>query len=97
MHASAFPGTISARKVVFDKGLTCASSGPAAKGSANARTSEATERRENASASAALGEGLATGTDADGFAQVKACAAGPSAVAEGGTRAGGARRRECAR
>ena len=97
VRAGACPGTISARKVLFYKGPRCASSKPVAKRSANARTSEAAQRHENASTSAALGEGLAAGTDVDRFAQVKSCAAGPSAAAEGATRAGGARRRERAR
>ena len=48
MRAGVFPGTISARKLLFDIGPTCASPELAAKGSANARTSEVTERCENA-------------------------------------------------
>ena len=91
VRADACPGTISAWKVLFYKGPRCASSKPAAKRSANACTSKAAQRHENVSVSAALGEGLAAGTDVDRFAQVKACAAGPSAAAEGATRAGEAR------
>ena len=97
VRAGAFPGTISAQKLLFDIGPTCASPEPAAKGSANARTSEATERRENVGVSAALREGSATGTYADGLARVTACVAGPSTAAGGNTRAGGTRQRERAR
>jgi hypothetical protein len=52
-------------------------------------TSEVTKRRENACVRKVLGERLSVGTDADRFAQVKACAAWPSAAAEGDARVGG--------
>jgi len=55
---------------------------------ANARPSEVGERRENASPSNALEGGCATGTAADGFAQVKECATEPVTAAEGDARAG---------
>ena len=97
VRAGAFPGTMSARKLLFDIGLTWASPGPAEKRSANMRTSEATEGCENASASAVLREGSTARTYADARARVTTCVAGPSAAAGGSTRAGGTQQRERAR
>ena len=88
VHTGAFPGTMSARKLLFDIGPTWASPGPAEKRSANTCTSEATEGCENASASAVLREGSTAGT----YADVRV--AGPSAAAGGSTHAGGTRQRE---
>ena len=97
MRAGAFPGTISARKLLFDIGPTCSSPELAAKRSANTCTSEATEGRKNAGTSGALREGSAAGAYADGLARVTACVAGPSAAAGGNTRARGTRQHERAR
>jgi hypothetical protein len=66
----------------------CLDASPVAESGANARPGEAAERCENASAGTALEDGYASGTAADGFPQVKKCAAEPAAAAEGDTRAG---------
>jgi len=87
-HARAFPGIISARKVSAGEVLTYTNPIPAAEKRANARLSEAGERRENVSPSTVLEGGCATGTAADGFAQLKERAAEPVAAAEGDARVG---------
>jgi len=86
--ARAFPGIISARKVSAGEVLTYKNPRLAAEKGANARPSEAGERRENASPSTALEGGCATGTAADRFARLKERAAEPVAAAEGDARAG---------
>ena len=68
LRASAFPGTISARKVLLEGGPAHASPGPAAEKGANAYASEATERHENAGARAPLERKCAVGIEANRFA-----------------------------
>jgi len=68
--------------------LTYTNPRPAAEEGANARPSEAGERRENASPSNALEGGCATGTTADGFTRVKEHTAELVAAAEGDAWAG---------
>ena len=87
-RARAFPGIISARKVSAGEVLTYKNPRPVAEKGANARPSEAGERRENASPSTALEGGCATGTTVDGFTRLKECAAEPVAAAEGDAQAG---------
>ena len=91
-----FPGIISAQKVSAGEVLTYTNPRPAVEEGANACPSEVGERRENASPRNALEGGCATGTAADGFAQVKECAAEPVAAAEGDRR-GQAQQSGCTR
>ena len=61
---------------------------PVAESGANTRPGEAAQRCENVSTGAALEDAYASGTAADGFPQVRKCAAEPAAAAEGDTRTG---------
>jgi len=86
--ARAFPGIISAQKVSAGEVLTYTNPRLAAEEGTNTHLSEAGERRKNASPSTVLEGGCATGTAADGFAQVKERAAELVTAAEGVAQAG---------
>ena len=73
--ASAFPGIISARNIVYADVPACTNHGTAAEGGANAYPGGAAERRENASPCAAPESGYASGSAVDRSARVKERAA----------------------
>ena len=72
--AGAFPGIISAQKMIGKILLAYASTVKATEGGANTLPGKATGKGEKASHGAALEGGYAAGTAAAGFAQVEECA-----------------------
>jgi len=68
MHMRAFPGIISAWKVILGELLTDVNPRAVVERRANARACEAAERHENTGLGSALKAECATGTAADGFA-----------------------------
>jgi len=90
MHARAFPGSISVRKVSLGEPLAYTDPGPAVEEGANADPGRAAERCRNAGPvpGAALEAKYATGTAADGFARMKEPTAEPAVAAEGDVWAG---------
>ena len=66
-RASAFPGTISARKEVSEEGLARASPGPAAERGANACLGEARKDARARTRALSLEGGFAAETNADGL------------------------------
>ena len=82
------PGIISAWKVSPGELLAYVNPRPAAEEGAKANPGGAAERRRNAGPGTALDAQCATGTAADGFAQVKERAAEAAAAAEGDVQAG---------
>ena len=67
-HARAFPGIISAWKVILEELLTYVNPRPAVERCTNACTCKAAERCKNAGLGSALKVECATGTAADRFA-----------------------------
>jgi len=88
MRVRAFPGIISAWKVSPGELLAYVNPRLAAEEGAKANPGGAAERRRNAGLGAALDAQCVTGTTADGFTQVKECAAEAAAAVEGDTQAG---------
>jgi len=84
----AFPGIISARKVSLGELLAYTDPRLAAEEGTKANPGGAAERCRNAGPSTALDVQCATGTAADGFTQVKECAAEAAAVVEGDVQVG---------
>jgi len=88
VYAGAFPGIISARKLVWELFPVYANSGNAVEGGASAYPSRAVERSKNAYPGTVPEGGYASGYAVDRSAQVKEGAAEPAAAAEGDVRAG---------
>jgi len=88
VHVRAFLGIISARKVSPGELLAYANPRPVTEECAKANPGGAAESCKNAGPGAVLEAQCATGTAADGFAQVKERAAEPATVAEGDALAG---------
>jgi len=88
VHARAFLGIISARKLFLGELLTYTNPRPVAEEGAKANPGGAEEGCRNAGPGTALDAQCATGTAADGFAQVNECTAEPGAAVEGDALAG---------
>jgi len=88
MRVRAFPGIISAWKVLFGEIPTCASLESVEEGGADAGPVEAAESCKSAPAGAALEGGCAAGATADRFAQVERCIVGLAGIVEGDAQLG---------
>ena len=88
MRARAFPGIISAQKVLFGEIPTCASLELAEEGGMDTGLGEAAKSHKSAPMGAALEGGYAAGATTDGFAQVKRCIVGLAGAVEGDKRLG---------
>ena len=83
MRVRAFPGIISAWKVLFGEIPTCASLELAEEGGADAGPGEVAESRKGAPMGTVLEGGYAAGATVDGFVQMERCIVGLAGAAEG--------------